>query len=249
VSFSRLSVGDESTVPVDDREAPRVSKPRGAWTSRPLCGATTRRGGQCQRPAGEGTDHLGFGTCRLHGGSTITHRQAAVAEMARAHVASLAQPVPVDAYELVEHALGWTHATILWLNTKIVELQEQDAMGPVVSTLTRPLVLGKRGESATKTVTEVREAAPDLHIWIRTRDQALDRAVRYAKVLADMGVDERRVRVQEAQADRVANVLNTVMHELVDAGLSPELLRLAGERFRHHLAPGTVAGTAIEVAS
>lgn len=37
-----------------------------------LCGATRRQGDKspCKRPAGWGTSHVGFGTCKLHGGST-----------------------------------------------------------------------------------------------------------------------------------------------------------------------------------
>lgn len=39
-----------------------------------LCGATKRSSGEkkerCRRPAGWGTDHLGYETCKLHGGST-----------------------------------------------------------------------------------------------------------------------------------------------------------------------------------
>ena len=32
------------------------------------CGAKTRSGGTCQHPAGFGTDHLGQGRCKFHGG-------------------------------------------------------------------------------------------------------------------------------------------------------------------------------------
>ena len=38
------------------------------------CGAKTRAGTPCQRPAGWGTDHAGEGRCKLHGGSSLkTH--------------------------------------------------------------------------------------------------------------------------------------------------------------------------------
>jgi hypothetical protein len=35
-----------------------------------VCGARTRRGSECGRPSGWGTDHVGFGYCKLHGGCT-----------------------------------------------------------------------------------------------------------------------------------------------------------------------------------
>lgn len=34
------------------------------------CGAKTRRGTPCKKPAGWGTDHVGIGRCKLHGGAT-----------------------------------------------------------------------------------------------------------------------------------------------------------------------------------
>lgn len=35
-----------------------------------ICGAKTRNGGKCQHKAGHGTDHVGTGKCRLHGGAS-----------------------------------------------------------------------------------------------------------------------------------------------------------------------------------
>lgn len=35
-----------------------------------VCGAKTRAGTPCQRPAGWGTDHVGIGRCKLHGGKS-----------------------------------------------------------------------------------------------------------------------------------------------------------------------------------
>lgn len=35
-----------------------------------LCGAKTRAGSPCRRPAGWGTDHVGDGRCKLHGGKS-----------------------------------------------------------------------------------------------------------------------------------------------------------------------------------
>lgn len=52
---------------------------------RPACGGKVKppRTGTCTLPPGWGTDHKGIGRCKLHGGSTPTHRASARAEMAR----------------------------------------------------------------------------------------------------------------------------------------------------------------------
>jgi hypothetical protein len=49
-----------------------------------LCGATKRQGDKapCRRPAGWGTEHVGFGTCKLHGGSTTASTKHAAKERA-----------------------------------------------------------------------------------------------------------------------------------------------------------------------
>ena len=45
-----------------------------------FCGARKRQGeGYCRRPAGWGTDHVGMGRCKLHGGATKSHRTRAAA--------------------------------------------------------------------------------------------------------------------------------------------------------------------------
>ena len=49
-----------------------------------ICGATKRQGDKspCRRPAGAGTDHPGFGACKLHGGSTPNAGKHAAKERA-----------------------------------------------------------------------------------------------------------------------------------------------------------------------
>lgn len=54
--------------------------------SRRLCGAKTRaakrEGRPCQQPAGWGTDHAGYGRCKLHGGRSPSGRNSARRQMA-----------------------------------------------------------------------------------------------------------------------------------------------------------------------
>ncbi len=66
------------------------------------CGAKTRGGGQCQHPAGWGTQHVGSGRCKLHGGAStgpiktgrysLAHRKSLEAKAQ----AFAAQPDPGD---------------------------------------------------------------------------------------------------------------------------------------------------------
>lgn len=61
-----------------------------------LCGARTRGGAFCRRPAGWGTSHLHVGRCKLHGGSTPNH----VAN-ARAKLAALVDPAVAELQRLL----------------------------------------------------------------------------------------------------------------------------------------------------
>lgn len=42
---------------------------------KPKCGAKNRSGKACGKPAGWGTDHVGTGRCRLHGGASLKGSQ------------------------------------------------------------------------------------------------------------------------------------------------------------------------------
>ncbi len=45
-----------------------------------LCGATKKNGEPCGAPAGMGTDHVGFLTCKHHLGRSVNHTKAAEKE-------------------------------------------------------------------------------------------------------------------------------------------------------------------------
>jgi hypothetical protein len=76
------------------RKEQRVKTGRRGEYSGPICGARTRapsrRGRPCRKPAGWGTGHLGYGPCRLHGGSTRAHVMKAAVDQIRDEM-----PVPV----------------------------------------------------------------------------------------------------------------------------------------------------------
>lgn len=64
-----------------------------------------------------------------------------------------------------------------------------------------------------------------------------DRHARVCKLALDAGVDERRVRIVEAQAEELVGVLHGVgaalLAFLADRGVSPALLRQANDEMPH----------------
>lgn len=232
----------------------------------PVCGATTRAGHPCQRPAGWGTDHVGFKRCKLHGGTAPSGRAAGAAAMARAHVAAMGGPIHLEVHEAFELAIAMTAGEVQFYDRQIALLRDDQVAGQATVTTTRLAAGDDRASSddgddqagdddqaerePRGTVTEVRQLAPALNVWVMARAAALERLVRFAKAAADADVDERRVRILEAQGQALAGVVNAVMRDLVAAGLAPDLKRLAGESFRRHAALlEAVPGTAIEISA
>lgn len=104
---------------------------------------------------------------------------------------------------------------VAYCTTMVEALLPEDATIESVSERTRPLNLGKDGESASTTVKETtvgNEAR--LNIWIRTRQDALERLARFSKMALDAGVAERYVRAAERHGDILARVLSGVLGDL-----------------------------------
>ncbi len=92
------------------------------------CGGATRGvrgGGKCTRPAGWGTDHVGVGRCKLHGGSTPNHVVAAQRVMAAQAVATygIKSDLPPTA-ALLEEA-QWSHGHVVWLRDVVQQIDPE----------------------------------------------------------------------------------------------------------------------------
>jgi hypothetical protein len=85
----------------------------------PLCGARTRAGGACKRPAGSGTDHVGFGTCRHHAGSTPSGRQSAARQQALAELRAIGDVDEIDPVEALQAAVNLAYARLARLHSKV----------------------------------------------------------------------------------------------------------------------------------
>jgi hypothetical protein len=167
----------------------------------PLCGAKRRQGeGTCRKPAGAGTDHPGVGRCRLHGGCTPSHRRAGqdrrIEEGARTML-ERENLVPVDnplqqLQMLAAEVVAWKDI----LGTKVEEL----------------------GAWSHDDVNE----HEDVRAIILPFERALDRCNTVLSGLVRLGVEERLVRLSEAQAELIKGVIMAVLDSR-EMGLSREL--------------------------
>jgi hypothetical protein len=90
------------------------------------CGARTRRGTACKRPAGWGTGHLGTGVCVRHGGRTRNHETKGARDLATAFVVGqLGAQVPIDPLDAAVKAVELAHGSVEYWRTLILEAIEK----------------------------------------------------------------------------------------------------------------------------
>jgi hypothetical protein len=171
-----------------------------------LCGARKRQGvGTCRRPAGWGTDHVGAGHCKLHGGSTRDQKMSATEEMARRELAQIGiAPVDNPLSELAQV----TAEVVAWKNVMAAKVND-------LSSLRYSTEGGEQLRS-------------EVALW----ERALDRCEKFLTAMARLDIDERLARVTERQAEQVSKALTAALAEL---GLSAEQQRDARTKVARHL--------------
>jgi hypothetical protein len=93
----------------------------------PLCGAKKKNGEECRAFAGQGTDHLGTGKCKFHGGATRSHRKRAVQQEAESRMATLGASLDVRPDQALMGVLRATAGHVAWLATEVASLEGIDS--------------------------------------------------------------------------------------------------------------------------
>lgn len=166
------------------------------------CNAKKRNGsGRCTKAAGWGTDHLGLGACKLHGGSVPNHRKSAQVEMAMQSTEAFGIPRNVDPMDALLGELRLTSGIIEFYHSKIRELDDNGGgslVGPVGSE-------GVNDQGVTY--------HPDFkaNIYVRLHREEREHLVKVAKACIDAGIAERQVQIAETQGQQLANVIRVIL--------------------------------------
>lgn len=152
----------------------------------PRCGARKHQGsGLCRKPAGWGTDHVGFGCCRLHGGSTrnqvASARRAQVDAAVRDAVREVGIEDVTDPLKAFARHAGEVVAVRDYLRGEVNRLEEL------------------RYQSG---------AGEQLRAELAAYQAALRDTTQVLGVYARLNIDERLVRITQMQADIVVSALN-----------------------------------------
>lgn len=174
------------------------------------CGARTRLGHPCTRPAGWGTQHVGVGRCKMHGGASPHAEVNGQVQLARREYAVMGIPLNVQPHEALLECIRIAAGEVAYASDRIAGLLPEEAVGPTIST--RPLKWEKGAESPEARVHE--EGPPALHIWIQVRHQALDRLAQYSATALKAGIEARLVDIAERQGEALVEVIRGVLLEL-----------------------------------
>lgn len=158
-----------------DRLVPTVKK----------CGAKTRAGGRCGNAAGWGTDHVGFGRCRKHGGNTYSGRSAAGREEVQSFMAAADPLIEADPIEALLYCVRRASAVAAYLRGRVARVEEGDQV-----------------------------QAGELNQWAALEQEALDRLARFSKMALDAGVAERAVRIAERVGATITQALEDALADV-----------------------------------
>jgi hypothetical protein len=146
------------------------------------CGAKTRAGGKCRRPAGWGTEHPRRGRCKMHGGSTPNQIKKAAREEALEQVVAWGAAVDIDPLDALLQCVQRTAGLVAYFNGRVAALKEEEL------------------------VTD-----GNLALWVRMEAEATERLARFSKMALDAGVAERRVRMAERTGELIAGALEQAL--------------------------------------
>ena len=159
-------------------------------------------------PAGHGTSHVGYGQCKLHGGATYSNTVSSMKKEMTQKTPVMGLPLDIDPSEALLSCVRITAGEVMYASDRVRELEEADAV--VQDRSVTETVGGKLGDSL---VTQV-STSSTLHIWIKARQDAVDRLARYSKMAIDVGVEERLVRAAEHIGGLMGRVLQAVLDDL-----------------------------------
>lgn len=193
---------------------------------------TNGSGELCLNEAGKGTDHLGYGRCVWHGGKTVSHRkngqmQRAMGEAGQLLAECADQVAGRGTVEALEDLRTHAAAMVMTLRILIDDL-------PVKAGWRFDQAKGAGGATQRLVTVEAEGVVgPDhqgnqrANVLVTLYGEWVDRSARVEKVAADLGLEERRVRVEEDTARMVVAVVRSTLVALgvsFDDALVPMLV-------------------------
>lgn len=183
----------------------------------PKCKAHNRKGGPCG-----GNRLAGQDVCYFHGGSSpqalaAANKRVAIAEVS-AELARVGQPVLTDPGQALLDLVAEAAGNVAFYRHLVQGLEQRFIdLGPAVHVeaddsgdedgggVTYQVGAGIAGRKNLDTLEALR------HVYLAMYDDERDRLARYAALALKAGIEERRVQVAEAQAERLFGAVATAL--------------------------------------
>ena len=211
------------------------------------CGGKLRNGKPCGRAAGWGTPHPGVGRCKIHGGSTPSQVKHVGMKMAEQLAIKFSHQIEVTPQEAMLWMVRAKAGEVLYYTQRIEEMEAEGRalFATKVSTLERPLDMGKEGEDPAITVTETsRSNDVDMVHWVRQREVAMRDLAKFSQMAMAAGIEERRVHLEEQQGERFAIIMHDVLTEL-GLGKDPAVVPIVTKHLKQLNSLDTIEGKAL----
>jgi len=193
-------------------------------TERPRCTATAKGTGErCKRrPIVGGT------VCAKHGGASPQVKAAAKRNRdratAQAKLTQLGRPRAIDPHAALLEELHRTAGLVEWLGQQVAALKQDElTWGTVRETH------GAHQDEGEKSRT-VKQAG--VHVMVKLWQEERRNFVVVARACIDAGIEERRVRLEEAAGQQLASVVRTVLDRMLAAVMAAVLEVLDDEQAR-----------------
>jgi hypothetical protein len=178
-----------------------------------FCGAKRRQGppdATCRRPAGWGTDHVGWGSCKFHGGCTPSHTRAIALKQAGQIQGLFGVPRDdIDEISGLIEELQRSAGLIDSYEAMCAQLGADEVVfGVLTSEETRV-----EGEGDDLTPREVKtKRGASINTWVRLLNAERDRFTKLCEAMVKLDLERRRVDLGQGHVAALVQVL-----------LSPEL--------------------------
>lgn len=213
----------------------------GDGRERPRCGAIKRDGSgePCGLPAGHGTNHVGWGRCRRHGGNTQSQQVAVQRLQAERACREFGIAVPTTPHAALKLELMSSYGQVLFYRERVRELMQREDGSTDYSRLvygstraSRTTKTGREALGAVSTAEQTQQAESRPHVWITLLQEAERHHLRVAATCVQLGIQEQAVELLQAEAANLMRVVNLTLAKLgVDPG-DPRVHTVLGEVVR-----------------
>lgn len=172
----------------------------------PRCGARLRQSdGNCRKEAGWGTDHVGEGPCKLHGGSTRSVRKGAhlrlVERKVQEAMVTFGLPIETTPEAAILAEVHRTAGHVKWLGDAIQELAPE-----ALTWGTTQIKTGGHDGGETE--------AAEPHVLLKIYQHERSHLVKVSAEAIRCGIEERRIQLAESQGALVAGVIRAILGDL-----------------------------------